>query len=283
MEIRNLRKEDIPLALSLINAEGWNYTPIELERMLRLDPDGSFICESDGPLGISMSVSYGRTGVIGHLVVAKNVRGKRLGQTLLTRSLDYLDSEGTDSVILYATEAGARLYARNGFEKRRQAFCVNARLPKLKVNPSALEPVPLEQRDLAEVSELDRSLFGDDRSKLIGMLIRESPEHGFKIVRDGSIVGFIMARDSPVGYDMGPWDCVSDHPEDATNLFAAAEATFTRGTLFIPGFVDNRESYALASRFESVITWKTDMMVRGRDRYDNDLSKVYGMAAFELG
>jgi ribosomal protein S18 acetylase RimI-like enzyme len=283
MDIRNLRQEDIPSALSLINAEGWNYTAVELERMLKLDPDGSFICESDGPQGISMSVSYGKTGVIGHLVVAKKGRGKRLGQTLLTRSLDYLDSEGTDSIVLYATEAGARLYARNGFAKRRETFCVNARLPRLRVTPNALQPVPLEERDLAEVSELDKSLFGDDRSKLIGMLIKESPEHGFKIVRDGSIVGFIMARDSPVGYDMGPWVCISDRPEDATNLFAASESTFTRGTLFIPGFVGNRGAYALASSLDSVITWKTDMMVRGRDRYDTDLSKVFGLSAFELG
>ncbi len=283
MDIRNLRPEDIPSALTLINEEGWNYTPIELERMLRLDPDGSFICESDGPQGISMSVSYGKTGVIGHLVVAKKGRGRRIGQTLLTSSLEYLDSQGTDSIILYATEAGARLYARNGFAKRRQAFCVNARLPRLKVGPNAPQPVPLLKHDQAEVSELDASLFGDDRSKLIGMLIKESPEHGFKLVRDGSIVGFIMARDSPVGYDMGPWACISDHPEAAASLFAAAESTFTHGTLFAPGFVDNREAYALASSLDRVIMWKMDMMVRGRDRYDTDLSKVYGMAALELG
>jgi predicted N-acetyltransferase YhbS len=283
MEIRNLRPEDIPSALSLINDEGWNYTAVELERMLRLDPDGSFICESDEPQGIAMNVSYGKTGVIGHLVVAKKGRGKRIGQTLLARSLEYFDSEETESVILYATEAGARLYAKNGFVKRRQAFCVHARLPRLRVDPDALQPVPLEEHDLAEVSELDARLFGDDRSKLVGMLIKESPEHGFKMVRDGSIVGFIMARDSPVGYDMGPWACVSDHPEDAANLFAASESSFTRGTLFIPGFVDNRDAYTLASGFDSVITWKTDMMVRGRDRYCTDLSKVYGMAAFELG
>ncbi len=283
MEIRNLRLQDIPSALSLINDEGWNYTAVELERMLRLDPDGSFVCEDGSPIGIIMSVSYGRTGVIGHLVVSKKGRGRRIGQTLLERGLDYFNEVGTDSIILYATEAGERLYGKNGFVVKGQAFCVNAKLPRVVQSSEGALALPLKKQDVADVIALDSELFGDNRGKLIELLCKEHVNRGFKIERGGELQGFIMARESPVGYDIGPWLCKSGNPADAMNLFAAEVSTFSYGSMFIGAFAKNEHAVANASNLKMNMQWRLKLMVRGKGRYEADLSKVYGIAAFELG
>jgi ribosomal protein S18 acetylase RimI-like enzyme len=283
MAVRQLRAEDIPAALALINEEGWNYTSIELERMLQLDPDGSYLFEDGHPIGIVMGVSYGRTGVIGHLVVSKKGRGRKIGQTLLNHSLDYFDSRGVESVALYATAEGEKLYNKYGFLKKRQALCVNARIPKVVAFPDALKAERLDEKDMPDAIALDSDLFGDDRRKLMDMLFKESVGHRFKLSKNGALVGFIFARESPVGYDVGPWVCTTGSAKDAMNLYAAAVTSLTRGTLFLAAFEQNKHSAALARSLDRIILWEVEYMVRGEDRYNRDPSSVYGITAFELG
>lgn len=283
MAVRKLKAEDIPQALSMINEEGWNYTSVELERMLRLDPDGSFMFEDGQPMGIVMGVSYGRTGVIGHLVVSKKGRGRKIGQTLLKRSLEYFDSHGTDSVALYATADGEPLYSKYGFTRRRHALCVNALRPAVSTTQKGLKAEPLLERDIPDAIALDSMVFGDDRSKLLDMLCSESSGHGFKLSQRGEMVGFILARESPVGYDIGPWVCTTGRDEDAMNLFAAEASTLNRGTIFLGTFEQNACASSLARSMDRIILWEVEHMVRGRDRYASSLASVYGIAAFELG
>lgn len=283
MAVRQLRAEDIPEALRLINDEGWNYTSIELERMLILDSGGSFMFEDEHPIGIVLGVSYGRTGVIGHLVVSKKGRGRKIGQTLLNRSLEYFDSRGVESVALYATADGEKLYNKFGFLKKRRALCVNGRIPRVAAYPKALKVERLNERDIPDAIALDAVLFGDDRKKLMEMLCKESADHRFKLSKDGELVGFILARESPVGYDVGPWVCTTGNPDDAMNLFAAEVGTLRRGTLFLATFEQNRHSADLARSLDRIILWEVEYMVRGEDRYAKDPSSVFGIAAFELG
>lgn len=283
MTIRKLEPKDLPQTLALINEEGWNYTSVELERMLRLDPDGSFMFEEGHPIGIVMGVSYGRTGVIGHLVVSKKGRGRKIGQNLLRQSLDYFDSKGIETVALYATADGEKLYNKYGFTRKRHALCVNAQRPLVVTSSKALKAEPLMERDIPDAIALDSRLFGDDRSKLMDLLCREFPRHSFKLSKDGELVGFILARETPVGYDIGPWACTTGSTDDAMNLFAAEIATFTRGTMFLATFEQNSFAANLARSLDRVILWEVEYMVRGNDRYTHDLSSVFGISAFELG
>ena len=121
-------REDIQDALSLINIEGWNYSSEEIERMLNLDPGGSFLYGDKPPLAVVTCVTYGLTGVIGHLVVSRSARGQKIGRAMLQKAIDYCDSQGVDSILLYATDEGARLYERFGFRTLRRTHCTSARI-----------------------------------------------------------------------------------------------------------------------------------------------------------
>ncbi len=276
-------RDDIDFAIWLIDQEGWGYTHVELERMLKLDPEGSFIYEDKRPLGIVTCVSYGKTGVVGHLVVSKEGRGRKVGQSLVTAAVEYLEGVGVESMLLYATPEGTGIYERFGFRTSRNVLCMNVH-----ASPGP-EPLPgcscelIRPEDLADVISIDRELFGDDRSRILEMLHREFPEHCFKLVRNGRIASFAFGRKTPVGFDLGPWVGPSDNRAEAeAPLRAFFDAVGPNG-VFLGVFSDNPVALSICETLVKNRVWNTALMVRGKGRYEKDIRRIFGVAAFELG
>ena len=283
MGIRILRKEDLDFAAAVTTAEGWYYTPRELEVMLRLDPEGSFIFEDGEPLGIATTVTYGRTGVLGHLVVSEKGRGKNIGATLLSTAMDYMEGRGAESMLLYSAVNAVKMYERKGFRALDEIKCMHLHIDAgHRRSPSADCP-PMKRSDIREVAEIDARLFGDDRGPLIEVLFEEGPANSFKIVRDGRIEGFIMARHDHDGYDLGPWVCTTGNPKDAEDLFWTALSAMEDGTIYMGSFYKNEPALRITDHVPTVRHWKIPLMVRGKGRYEGDLDDLFGVAAFELG
>lgn len=283
LAIRQLGADDLDFALALTWAEGWCYTRGELERMLKLDPQGSFLYEEDKPLGFITCVTYGRTGVVGHLVVSKAVRGRRIGHSLISKAIDYMSGKGADSMLLYATEDGAKLYLKHGFRVLREVSCIHVdNKPKPAQDPMRRCSKVL-RKDLGQIIAMDASLFGDDRSRLIELLYDEFPQHAFKIEEGGRVTGFCFARITDTGFDLGPWSCVSGSRADADSLFRAVLSSIGKGTVYLGIFPENRDAVELVGALPVVRHWRTQLMTRGAERFGTGVEKVYGLAAFELG
>lgn len=283
LALRAISREDLPKVLEIINAEGWNYTIVELERMLRLDPGGSFLAEMDGPVGVVTSVSYSRTGVIGHLVVSRHVRGRRIGRALMERVLEYLDSMGVESTLVFATEEGVPLYRKLGFRATRDVFCLNAHLPAQVPSVSTSHVRRYEDRDHEQVLTIDARLFGDDRTKLMNLLLSENLDQTYVIEAGGTISGYVMARGGPLGYDLGPWVCLTGDSKDAAALFTKAVSGLERGLLFLGAFTENLHAMDIVGRLEPFRSWPIKLMVRGAERYPGSIRETYGVVGFELG
>jgi len=276
-----MRDEDIDSALAMINREGWGYTRVELERMLLMDPEGSFICEDKQLLGVITSVTYGYTGVIGHLVVSEQARGKKIGQALIKEAVGYCEGAGTESILLYATADGLPVYRKFGFTDRRQALCTRAVLSEGDHGSPDNRCALMTPEDLGDVRAMDERLFGDDRHKLLKLLFAQHPQHSWKLEREGKLLGFVMGRTTPVGYDVGPWECTSG-PRDAECLLRAAFRSFGQGMAYLAAFADNHEAVRILNTLTPLATWKTTLMMRGSDRYPSP-EGAYGISSFELG
>ncbi len=283
MSIRTLGKKDIGFAVSLTEEEGWFYTARELEVMLRMDPEGSFIFDDGEPLGFATCVTYGRTGVLGHLIVSKKGRGRNIGHSLVRAAVDYMSSRAVDSMLVLATQEAMRLYQRHGFETRDEITCMHSRLDNdFNRSPSSI-CTPLVESDLNEVIEIDRSLFGDDRDRLIRLLYDEAPQHAFKIERSGRIEGFVFARPDHVGYNLGPWVCLTEDAMDAEALFRTVLSSIGNGKIYSGSFSSNRVALRIMEETPRLNQWRIPLMVRGKPRYSTSTSNVFGIAAFELG
>lgn len=280
--IREMGYDGIGQALKLINEEGWGYTPVELERMVRLDPHGSFLYGEERVTGVLTCVTYSRTGVVGHLVVAKDARGKKIGKTLMQKAIDYCEARGCDSIVLFATKEGQGLYERFGFEVRREAFCRHSKLQAKDMGPAGNPCQRLRKEDLGEVEALDATLFGDDRSRLLPGLLEEYPNNSWKLSRGGRIAGYAMGRTTPEGFDFGPWVCTSGE-KDAELLFRALLRSFGPGHIYMSGFAENEGARRMMGSLDLINSWNVRFMTRGKDRYAKRVDQVFGVMSFELG
>jgi ribosomal protein S18 acetylase RimI-like enzyme len=281
LSLRNMRDGDIDSVLTMINREGWGYTRVELERMLLMDPDGSFLYGDKDVLGVITTVTYHSTGVIGHLVVSEHARGKKIGQTLIKRAVEYCEATGVDSILLYATAEGLPVYKKFGFNEKNQAMISRAILSEADHGPSHNQCSKMTSDDLQDIQAMDERLFGDRREKLLRLLLAQYPQHSWKLEREGRLVGFAMGRTTPAGYDIGPWECTSG-PRDADCLLRAVLRSLGKGVVYLGVFADHPEAMRIFNTLKPLKTWRTTLMVRGADRYPHP-EGAFGISSFELG
>jgi hypothetical protein len=251
--------------------------------MLELDPEGSFVYEEEVPLGIATCVTYGRTGVLGHLIVSKSGRGRKIGHSLVDAAVEYMEGRGAESILVHATEEAVRLYQNHGFAIRDETSCIHLKLDNSFRRSSSAECSQLERSDLSEIIDIDQRLFGDDRGRLIELLYEESPEGAFKIDRAGKIEGFIFGRPDHVGSNLGPWVCLTGDERDADALFRTTLSTLGNGKIYMGAFTSNLAALKIADELPMINRWRIRLMTKGKARYHVDTSKVFGIAAYELG
>ena len=276
-------KDDLDFAVKLTHDEHWYYTHLEIGRMLQLDPEGSFVLEERGKrLGFITTVSYGSTGVIGHLIVAHDSRRRKIGETLLKEAVGYLEGRGVESIMLYSSGDGQKLYSRHGFTVRQQALVLHTRLEKSRIEPAEQTCDPVTPRDLPSIIQMDNELFGDDRGRVMKKIYGDFPQGAFKMERDGRLVGYIMGRQDHVGYDLGPWACASRDSRDAEALFRALLPALGDGVLYIGTFPKNEHAVRIFTSLPKIFEMPVPLMIKGEDRYPGS-DKVYAVAAMELG
>ena len=277
---------DVGLAIELINKEGWGHTRIDIERILTLSPESNLMWESDGVArGFVTSLVYERSAMVGHVLVSKESRGRQIGKGLIKSLLEILDSNGMESVILYATEDGARLYRGFGFKETNELFSVGLLIRESVRETLEQECEKVQEPDLDELVDMDAMTFGDRRPNLMRRLYSDFPEHCFKLERSGETIGFICGRRTPIGFDIGPWICMSGAEKDATSLLSSVIRSFPAGgRVDLSPFCDNSLAMKILSgHYQYKPAERVKLMVRGEALYRHDRDKVFGAAGFELG
>jgi GNAT superfamily N-acetyltransferase len=219
--IRRLEAGDLEFAYRMVSKEQWNYKKADLERMLEYEPDGCFAAEVDHvSIGHVFSVSYGKLGWIGLLIVDVEHRNKGMATMLMETAMDYLLGQGVETIRLEAVPEAARLYRRLefvdeydslryvGIGQRKatpQSHCTNIEWPA----------------ELSEIGRFDAEYFGADRTKVLNGLCREFPGLCFVLRGESGLTGYIMCREAASGYRLGPWVCKPGNRLEATTLLTA--------------------------------------------------------------
>src|SRR6185369_9144883 len=197
--IRLLFEADIPAAMQLKEAAGWNQTEEDWQRLLALEPNGCFAAMKDGRLvGTTTTTTYGNElAWIGMVLVDPQQRRQGIATQLMNVAIEYLKDK-VATVKLDATALGEPVYERLGFrvESRfeRWSGIANAR--------NADTPRVLDHDDLLA---LDRIAFGADRSKLIEKLIDDAcVPPVLQRDADGTLTGYALARRGTNADYIGP-------------------------------------------------------------------------------
>ncbi len=193
---------EIEQAHALSTEAGWNQTANDWRRIVTLAREASFSITVGGKLAATtVAIRYSpRLAWIGMVLTTEAQRGKGFAGRLMRQALESLDREGVSCVKLDATELGRPVYARLGFVDERPV----TRFWREPGGGRADSLGPVIQTGWSDfVLQLDREMFGADRSALLRLLADEEmyvlPDAGFAFARPGRTAwhyGPAVARDS---------------------------------------------------------------------------------------
>ncbi len=271
--IRRMKQEDIPAAMELKRAAGWNQIEADWENVLALEPEGCFVYELDGrAVGSATAVCFGsELAWIGMVLVLPDYRRRGIARALMERCLAYCRARGAACVKLDATDMGRPLYAALGFEDEQPIERWG--LESSTADASAQAP-PLTTTD--EVAALDREAFGADRGRLLARLLERFPQDAF-----GDGEGYALGRPGSNARFVGP--VVARECEQARRLIGALLARHPGERFFWDVLPRHQAAAELARELGFAPLRKLVRMTLPRTSEAGRPREVWATAGFEYG
>jgi len=237
LEIRKMSSEDYAFAVDLTDTMGWNFVEEDFKFMTELEPDGCFIVvDGSERIGLATTISFGRVGWLGNVIVSESHRGGGIGSHLVRHTIEYLRGNNVETVGLYSYIERIPFYTRLGFKYDSEFVMLKGRGSP--AHPGAcLKRV--EKGDVNKIIDLDCSCFGALRIKLLEPLLSNPDNPCFVYFEDESVLGYILAKVYGGMAEIGPLVCRGDRSDIAMDLLMA---TFNRlGGLEVSMCVPERE------------------------------------------
>src|ERR687897_1393790 len=209
VQMRVMRRDDIPAGLRLCRRANWNQAAADWELFLASNPSGCRVATDDvgEVIGSVATLQYGAEFTwIAMVLVDPSHRGKGLGTRLLKEALNVIGEATTAR--LDATPAGRAVYVPLGFREeyglqRMERPSAVARGMQASFGEMDLRVRRMTDSDFTDVLTYDRDVFGADRRGLLEMCRREAPEYAWA-VGDGRLGGYLFGRHGYSFEQIGP-------------------------------------------------------------------------------
>lgn len=152
--------------------------------------------------GIGTAIAHGETGWLGHIIVHPGFRNRGIGGAITQHLVDVLHARGCATLYLVATDLGAPVYERAGFETETEYLFFKEIKPGRK--PAAGLIVPFRKEHWRPLIEMDRQVSGEDRTVHIASCLDDAQVYmqgdrleGFYLPALGD--GLIVAATSQAG------------------------------------------------------------------------------------
>jgi GNAT superfamily N-acetyltransferase len=293
IEICTLSEEDIPRAMELKNALGWNQTPEDWRRFLLLSPEGSFkAVQGEELVATAIAYVFDRVCWIGMVIVKEGCRHQGVGRQIMSRCLQHGAEKDCSLIVLDATREGVSLYGRLGF---RPEFLVGT--ARGKVSAGSIEVLErthlgirrIEARDLDAIVSLEACASGAVREALLYHLVKQYPDLGFVCHNpEGKLEGFVLHRPGSHSIQVGPMIAVND--ETAASLLGAtfsdllsADGTGAEVPVALTVPMNNSGMQKLIRSCGLSVVPRLTRMSRGRKRLHAREDMVYALSGPEKG
>ena len=199
--LRRMTADDLAAGHLLSSEQKWPHRIEDWEILFGLG--FGYVVERDGEvIGTAMAWLYGDdAATLGMVIVSPRAQGMGLGRRLMAAVLGDLDGR---TVLLNATDEGAPLYRKLGFEPYGAVFQHQGAafaVPMAELIPD--ERVrPLGVKDMPTLRNLARRASGMDRDALLDALVPGA--QGVVLTRSNEPVGFALFRRFGRGYVVGP-------------------------------------------------------------------------------
>ncbi|MDN3277530.1 GNAT family N-acetyltransferase [Frankia sp. RB7] len=277
LQIRNLRLEEISIAIDWAAAEGWNPGLRDAACFAIPDAQGFFVGEIDGdPVAAVSCVNYDeRFAFLGFYIVRAGFRGRGHGLRIWKAAIAHAGSRviGLDGVVEQQDN-----YRKSGFQLAyaniRYGGTITAP-PKPPADVVALDTIPF-----ADLEADDATVFPAPRNAFLHTWI-DTPGHvGRALLRDGKLAAWGVIRPCRTGRKIGP--LVANGRAAAHAIVQALLAGGSDGEIFLDVPAVNREAIALAESLGLKPVFETARMYTGPIT-PLRIDRVFGVTSFELG
>ena len=245
--VRNMSRADFEFAVRITGLMGWGLVEQDFEFMMELEPEGCFVLlDGSDRVGIATTVSFGKLGWFGNLIVDESKRNRGAGTLLVKHALKYLTEKNVETVGLYAYIEKIPFYRRLGFECDSEFIVLKG---KGFSSPVRANVRKAEKQELAEVIAFDQSCFGASRRKMLEPILMDRDNLCFVSTEDGQILGFAVAKVYRGLAELGPLACKGGQAKTAVDLLRAT-LTALEG-LEASVFVPKREKRIVSMLLES--------------------------------
>lgn len=277
LQIRNLRPEEIAMALDWAAAEGWNPGLSDAACFAMPDAQGFFVGEIDGePVATISCVNYDdRFAFLGFYIVRAAFRGGGHGLRIWNAAIAHAGARviGLDGVVAQQDN-----YKKSGFQLAYANIRyggVVAAPPKPHADVVALDTLPFV---LLEAN--DATVFPAPRSAFLRAWISTAGHVGRAVIRDGKPAAWGVIRPCRTGCKIGP--LVADDRAAAEAVVQALLARADGSEVFLDVPAINREAVALAESLGLKPVFETARMYTGTIP-PLRLDRIFGVTSFELG
>ncbi len=215
-QVRSMTPEDFAFAVQITDQIGWGLAKEDFEFMIELEPKGSFILLDDSEkIGIATTVSFGKIGWFGNLIVSEKRRKEGAGSLLVKHAIKYLTSKKVETIGLYAYMERIPFYKRLGFQLDSGFTVLKGTAFSSQVKPNLKRA---EKQDISKIIDYDSSCFGASRRKLLEPILSDQDNLCYIHVEGGQISGYAVAKVYRGVAELGPLMCQQRRGDVAINL-----------------------------------------------------------------
>lgn len=207
-QILPFTEDDIPEAIDLKNALGWNQTAADWKRFLYLAEESCFKVVIDRHLAATCFLFIrDHIAWLAMLIVKEEYKRRGIGRALMEKSLEYCKDRGITLIKLDGTQEAYPLYRGFGFLDEGEVGMFKGRIGSLNNARPHTPGLKLKQVDLNDfegIVSIDTEVFGVSRAAMIERLLLDYPESGF-VAGEKEISGYILFKPGHHSYQIGPF------------------------------------------------------------------------------
>lgn len=217
--VKNMSTEDISFAVRLSDAMDWNMAKDDFEFMMELEPKGCFILlHGSERVGIVTTISFGKMGWFGNLIISEQHRKKGAGFQLASHAVKRLEENDVETVGLYSYIEKIPFYERLGFTCDSYFTVMSGNGFS---SPTDSHIRGGRKTDIQKIINYDHSCLGVSRRKLLEPILLYQDNLCYVYVDNEEIIGYAIAKVYRGMAETGPLVCHQGRSEIAVNLLKA--------------------------------------------------------------
>lgn len=241
--VENFASADFQFAVDITDKMRWDMTKEDFEFAIKLEPRGCFVLFLDSErIGIVTTISHGKVGWLGNLIVAESHRRSGAGTLLARHAIDYLMGEDVETIGLYAYIDRIPFYRRLGFQYDSEFIVLKGKSNVLQATTN-VHVREAGKEDQRKIFNFDQTCFNGSRRKLLTELLRCPDNSCYVSIQNGHILGYVVGRIHDETAELGPLVCMRGRNYVAIELLKASLSRLSG--LEISACVQKKESAIL--------------------------------------